>query len=399
MLIHDFDQLLNIEIDDQTFFLLKNLRIELNNSDKQFVDKLYNIRIKPFAIYVENLKHRFIIDSHQIREILDNIFPEFVDYQLVINGNNIANNSDSNKNAFIINREHKLQENIALLLNLGIKKDSNFYIKGMNQLLISSSIIAFSTSFLILYFYLKRKADNECKLYILEENLTTIDKERNALLNRDKIYNQLNKNFIKKATEIYIQQITGEKQGPENSVNISSKHYIFPMPLNDSSYSNVDIQNLVLMLKKYFSPYASNIALRVETLVNTISINCAPEVCYQLIFSLIYNLMELMEKQNEQQKLMKIEFSEKGIVVEYDSFPLDEARMIYLSDSIIEEHIDAFFLSCRKLLKSLIDHRFSYVIKSHDNGQNSIIISYPEKNLSTQTQENKVIDFSTYHKK
>ena len=73
--------------------------------------------------------------------------------------------------------------------------------------------------------------------------------------------------------------------------------------------------------------------------------------------------------------------------------------MIYLSDSIIEEHIDAFFLSCRKLFKSLIDHKFAYIIKSRDNGQNSVEIVYPEKNLSIQSQENKIIDFSAYHKK
>lgn len=401
LFIHDFDQLLNTEIDNKSFFLLKNLRIQPIKSDKQFSDKSYNIKIKSFAIYVENLKHKFIIDLHQIREILSNIFPEFIDYQMVIDGNNIANNSAGNR-VFDMNREYKLLENISLLINLGIKKDSDFYVKSLKHLLMKSSIIAFSSCiiiFLILYFYLKRKAENDCRLYILEENLTTVDKEKNALLSRDKIYSQLNKNFIKKATEIYIQQITGEKQAPENSVNISANNYIFPIPLNDSSYSNIDIQSLVLMLQKYFLPYAGNIVLRVETSVHTININCASEVFYQLIFSLIYNLMELMEKQNEQLKLMKIKFSEKDLVVEYDSFPLDEERMIYLSDSIIEEHIDAFFLSCRKLFKSLIDHKFAYIIKSRDNGQNSVEIVYPEKNLSIQSQENKIIDFSAYHKK
>lgn len=403
LLIQDFDQLLNseTEIENKSFFLLKSLGIELIDSDKQFSSKPYDIKIKSFAIYVENLKHRFIIDLQQIKEALSTIFPEFIDYQVIIDGNNIANNSASIR-AFITSKEYKLLDNISMVMNFGIKKDSDFYIKSSKHLLMKWSLTAFFSTiivFLILYFYLKRKAENDYRLYILEEHLTTIDKERKALLSRDEIYSQLNKSFIKKATEIYIEEITGGRGEAGNYVNTSSNDYIFPIPLNDSSYSNIDIQRLVLMLKKYFLPYAGNIVLKAETSVNTINIHCASEVFYQLIFSLIYNLIELMERQNEQLKLMKIKFSDKDLVVEYDSFPIDEERMIYLSDSIIEGRMDAFFLSCRKLFKSLIDHKFTYIIKSSENSQNTIEVVYPEKNLSTQPQENKILDFYAYYKK
>ena len=63
--------------------------------------------------------------------------------------------------------------------------------------------------------------------------------------------------------------------------------------------------------------------------------------------------MEFVDKQSEVPKTMVINFTEKKVIINYDSFPLDEERMISLSDTITLEYMDIFLLNCRKIFKSL----------------------------------------------
>jgi hypothetical protein len=55
---------------------------------------------------------------------------------------------------------------------------------------------------------------------------------------------------------------------------------------------------------------------------------------------------------------MVINFTEKKVVINYDSFPLDEERMINLSDTITLEYMDIFLLNFCKIFKSLKEHKF-----------------------------------------
>ncbi|WP_341757334.1 hypothetical protein [Candidatus Tisiphia endosymbiont of Ditula angustiorana] len=244
--------------------------------------------------------------------------------------------------------------------------------------------------------YLKITKIIEERLSILEHDLHEERKINNTLLSNKKINQKLKKLFIKKATEMYIKQEMGIILGNEKIIqNISPSDYLFPMCLYDTSPEKINIVNLTKSLKEYFSPYFIRVALKIKKTIDTININCATEVFYQLIFSLIFNLMEFMDRQSEVPKIMEIRFTEKKVIIEYDSFPLNEERMVDISETIVLEYMDVFLLSCRKIFKSLKEHKFEYSVSSTDES-NIVEIIYPIViNKSVQKQE-QVLDFAKY---
>ena len=114
------------------------------------------------------------------------------------------------------------------------------------------------------------------------------------------------------------------------------------------------------LLQDYFAPYFTKIGLRVTSNIKDIELNCSIEVFYQLIFSLVFNLVKFMDRQSNVPQILKIDFKQDKITIVNDCFPLDERKMIKLSDIIIEECIDVFILNCHKIFKSLKEHKFKY---------------------------------------
>lgn len=399
LLLQDLKVASNSRIYNKSFFLFKKFSTTSENTvTPQTSD---NVKIKPYAIYFKNPTDELILDLQELREILNKIFPNFINYQIIINGCNIAASEDYD-HIPVLQKEYKVNTSISLVIKVGIKQDSSFYWLNNKKLYKNTLITAFS-SFIIflifLYFYLKIKRMLEEKFSLLEEELYEEQKIKSALLSNRKIHEQLNRLFIKKSTEMYIKQELGVISGEEKIIkSISPDKYIFPMCLYDTSLEKINLIKLSKALEEYFAPYFINVALKIKTITETISINCANEVFYQLIFSLIFNLIEFMDRQSEFPKIIEINFYDNKAVINYDSFPLDEEKMVNLSDTITSEYIDIFLLNCRKIFKSLKDHKFEYIIFSKDE-QNIVELTYPMRGDNIERQECQILNLSKYKKR
>ncbi len=392
LLFHDLTTVFNKSSDNKTFFLFKNFSRTNNGISEN------TIKNKPYTISIRNSAEDFIFDLQELRENLNRIFPNFIGYAIIINDYSVAFGLDYKQNFNII-KDYQIDLNTVLTIKVGVNKNSSFYLLNRRKIYKNTLITAIATFFiclLFLYLYLKITNIIEERLSILEHDLHEERKINNTLLSNKKINQKLKKLFIKKATEMYIKQEMGIILGDEKIIqNISPSDYLFPMCLYDTSPEKINIVNLTKSLKEYFSPYFIRVALKIKKTIDTININCATEVFYQLIFSLIFNLMEFMDRQSEVPKIMEISFTEKKVIIEYDSFPLNEERMVDISETIVLEYMDVFLLSCRKIFKSLKEHKFEYSVSSTD-ASNIVEIIYPIViNKSVQKQE-QVLDFTKY---
>jgi hypothetical protein len=229
LLLHDLKIARNNSIHNKTFFLLKKISTinRIINNDLVKNQPLDGIEIKPYAIYIKNSTEEFILDLQELREILNKIFPIFISYTIVINNFNIASGEGYNQ-IFDIRKDYVIDQNTVLTIQAGIKQNSSFYLLSKKNLYKNTSI-AIGSSCLIcllsLYFYLKIKTKVEERFDILEAALHEERKISKSLLSNKKINQQLNKLFIKKATEMYVKQELGTSD--EHIINnISPNNYL-----------------------------------------------------------------------------------------------------------------------------------------------------------------------------
>lgn len=402
LLVRDLKSVSNTSDDYSKLFLFKNFstkKYSVNHISS--TEDIFNI--KPYAVYVKNAERELVLDLQELRENLNQIFPAFLGYAIAINNSNIVLEVENNQ-ILNVQKDYKIDLNNTLNIKVGIKPGSSFNLLNKEKLFNNQLFIFFCSllgCLLFLYFYLKKKQEIEKRLDILESDLCNERKINTSFTNSKRASQFLTKLFIKKATEIYIKHETGISNGTENIVmqNIVPCNYLFPMSLYDSSSSTIDLPSLIKSLEEYFAPYFITTAIRIKNNIDKIEINCAMEILYQLLFSLIFNLIEFMDKQSDTPKMILINFTKQKIIIEYDSFPLDEEKMTYLSEAVISEYGDIFLLSCGKLFKSLNEHQFKYKISS-SLSKNMIEILYPTvKKEKKEIEDGLVLDFSKYAKR
>jgi len=393
-LIDDLSTILEDNFEETTpLFLFKLFSNKSENS------KLPNkLEITPYGAYVNTSRGRYIFDLQEFREILDNLLPHYISYLVKINNSNIALSDDYTQSSYDLKKQYNIDRYTQLDILLSIRKNSEFYLLAQDDLyakLIYSFPVSTLLILFILYLHLKANKRVKMKFDLLEANIEELRTTNTALVRNKKVTQLLKNLFINKATEIYIKQAIGEDKKAKNLKNNPSKNnYMFPIVLYDCKDTEIETKLLRINLEEYFSCYYMTIALRVSCSVSAIRLKCAPEVFYQIIFSLIFNLFEFMDQQSDSPKAMEINFTEQNILITYDSFRLDEDLMVQLSDKILDKNMDIFFLSCCKIFSSLKNHGFLYEL-DHFNDQNTIKIHFPIA-ANVLKDEGQVFEFSKY---
>lgn len=387
LLTQDLENALNSSIPNKEFFLFKGF--EVIPKSKTTVNL---ITVSANSIRVRNKKEEYIFNLHNLKEIINKIFPPFIIYKLSLNNHDIFSER-INIDQYLT--ESKLVEaNGILNLKLGIKKDSQFYLDGaylLRRNMLIYSISSFLTLSILVSIYFKIYNTIQQNFRILHQEIYEETEINTALINNNKADHDLRKLFIKKLTEIYLKQELGDTYNPND---FPFKNQLFPINLTDLSLTKINIENLIKLLQGYFAPYFAKIGIRITNNIKEIEINCSLEVFYQLIFSLVFNLVKFIDRQSNIPQIIKIDFNQDKITITNDCFSLDEKKMIKLSDIIIEEYTDLFILNCYKIFKSLNEHKFKYNIFSHD-GSHLIEIVYPPLNNSN-LNTGKILDFTKY---
>lgn len=370
--------------ENRTFFLFKDKALANNKNTNSNVLN-YQLTVTGYAIFIESLTGNWIFDLQRFREMLDKIVPSYILYRIDINKNNIAL-SKNYKQSLKTNGDYELKNSANVAIELGIDTNSDYYKNSaykIYKILLFSVFISNLISFISLAAYLRFKQKRRQVLEELEEELSQQKKLNKALLESKKMEQSLKLLFIKKATEMLVLQNSVEHK-EEAIKQLQPENYLFPITLNDPSEGKILLSELKDHLYSFFGCHFEQVVLRVESSYNDIVVDCAKEVFLQLTFSLIYNLIIFMENQSDTPKAIVIEIYRNKIVLNYDSFPLNEEKMVNLSNKLLSDYIDPFLLNCERIFGSLHLHGLKYEL-SNCNGVNIIEICTRKESINLNT--------------
>ncbi len=396
LLSTDIETALNSSVLDKTFFILKKFTSQDSNQILNQSGLINFIGSNNSFLYVNNFQDMLVFDLQNLKETISKILPTYLIYQIEINANDIATNN-INSYDYLTGKHCKIN-NINLLIKLGIRANSDYYLNNISKLYkclylnIATSFVIFSIT---LYIYLRRKQRFTYNIEQLEDNLFAANKLNNALILHKKSSRNLNTFFIQKATEEYIrQQLELGSNQKIKMDKVAPSNYLFPICFTNHTQAEINTKELIGYLEDYFAEHFLDTAIKYEYKTDKLIVDCGQHVLYQIIFSLIYNLIHFMEDQSSLPKTLIVTFNEKNITISYDSFLLTEQMMIHLSNNMLLETIDPFLLSCNKIFQSLKEHGLNY--KVFNEKKRNIITITLSKTIITNKEKAKVISFKEY---
>ena len=398
ILLNDLRKILDGNNIDSLVLFKKRLLTDSKAKKEQVTNnRPQRIYLNQATNHIEITNSKWAIDLRELKKIIDKVIPYYISYNISINRSDIGL-SKANAGEFILQKEYGLGGADIFVINLGIDPTSKYYISNeevlRNWLVLSlgTSSLLF-LSILLAFLHFRRKINLTIEL--LENDLLEEEKTNKVLLSKKSGEQKLKNLFIKKMTEIYIakelEALQVNAKIPENTIN--PVNLIFPISLIDDAPSIINISELIDILQEYFADKFIYTALQFNAKIEELNIKCAKEVFYQIIFSLIDNLIKFMESQSDSLKSIIVSFDEQGVIIRYDSFCINEEAMIMLSEKMMSESGEVFFLTCDKIFKSLKTHNMSYSISYH-KGVNIIIISLEKIIVGRTLADNKVIKFN-----
>lgn len=399
LLSNDIEGALNSGLFDRTFFLLKKYIVSNNTTLLPNVP-LNFILTDGSSLYINNSRNTFIFSLQILNEIITKIVPNYVLYKIQINDQEIATNNSYNY-YYLVSRQYNINDQVNIIVKLGINPYSEYYLSNIKKLyycLLVNVIAAFVICSVILYVYLRVKHNITFKIERLEANLLAEKKINNAMLLHKQASKHLTTFFIKKATEEYIhQQLALESNQAIKVDDVDSSNYLFPICFNNGKQSEIVINELVSNLKDYFAEHFLYTVIKYNYSINKLIIDCGQHVFYQIIYSLIYNVINFMEDQSNVPKCLSITFNYNKLIISYDGFLLTEQTMINLSNNVVVENIDPFLLNCSKIFQSLKEHELNYII--YNANKRNIIEIELRKDLMSNKEKAKVISLTKYKRK
>lgn len=343
-------------------------------------------------LYHELKKNNSIfVDIQKIKEIIDEVLPSTLEYQLsfntaIINNHHVSFNST---NSYEIGDKLKIK----------LKQNENSpLMKNNREKLIQIIIIAIITSVIfnisiIALFYIRQVQFN--RIILKQKKLLSTSENKVKSMQESKLAkNEIDSCFIKKTTEIYAKE---ELHEVENSnelkqkilKNIGNKDYMFPLMLKGLSKSTIEVDHFFLNLEKSLFSYMfkSRLVLNIDT--KYLTIECDREVLYQIIFSITVNIMRFLENQSDVIKYVDIKISENKVIYTYTGYPMSRDNIIKLSSHMLPTHVDIFLLTGIKLFQSIDYHNMVYNFSS-TGFKNKIELLFSN---TTQEQQTKILNF------
>jgi hypothetical protein len=345
-------------------------------------------------LYHEKKFSFIFVDVQKLKEIIDEILPSTLKYQISYN-TTIINNTQSLfdlTNSYVIGK--KLKINLKLdERSTAIKSNRDYLIK----IVILDIIISFVFMLLIVAIFYRYKRQFN-RIILKQKQLLYITKKRIKESQEDRLAKkEIDSHFVKKATEIYTKQ---ELDAIENNnelkdkilKNIGTKDYIFPLILKGISRSTIELDDFFVNLEKSLSSHMFKSMLSINIATKYLNIECDKEVFYQVILSLTTNIMMFLENQSDEVKYINVEVLENKIIYTYIGYPLSRDNIIKLSSFMPTWSGDAFLLTGAKLFQSIDYHNMVYNSNS-DGFKNKIELLFCAEKNKNKTLRTQIIDF------
>ncbi len=317
-----------------------------------------NIKITPYSIEIHNKENHISIDIISLKEYFQNTLPPYFDYKIKLNEYLIIKKSFANS---LYKTPIKYDLENGMTLNVILDIDQIFYSQKIQEIRIKQlyygvfSVLAYLLVALIYasIFKLVQNIVHQLEKKVLEQKTNIANYE-----NRIEAHENININFIKKATAIYLNEINGY-----DSVNVQ----LFPLVLIDKLHNNINLLKLQTIIKNYFRNFYKKIKVEIKIFCNNAYYPIGEEVFYQLIISIIDNISSVIQGQTDKERTIEITINESVIKFKFISFPLSLKKIEQLSHFIYKNNPKTFILDFTKVIDSLTQHDIEYKIRSENN--------------------------------
>ncbi len=316
------------------------------------------VRIKPHSIEIANANNLITIDMVSLKEYFSNVLPSYIHSEINL-GNVQLLNSDFIDNTYTNHTKHKLRKDLELGVILSIDKKSSFYLEINTKTARSiQNVMIISTLFwgvIMLAYYLSYK-NVLGKISYLKGSILNAEIKVADYSQRLVVAANLNTAFIRKATEIY-----EKERGNENN------NYLFPLVLIDPTKSVFNLKDVKNDLNQYFSLVSNNVLLNINIEQEQAHYQFSKEVLYQLLFSIIRDIILISRDQSEKRQIITVDFNKTEINFEFQAFPLSIQKLGKLSRILNENQPDMFLLDFDRILLSLDKHNLEYKLSNKGN--------------------------------
>ena len=337
-----------------------------------------NIKITPYSIEINNKENHISIDIISLKEYFQNTLPSYFNYKIKLD-EYLITEKDFVNSSYKTAMKYDLENGMTLNITLDI--DQIFYSQKIQEIWTKQlyygmfSVLAYLLGALIYANIVKlvKNIVHQLEKEVLEQK-TRITNYKNRI----EAHENININFIKKATAIYLNEIKGAE-----SVNVQ----LFPLVLIDKLHNNINLLKLQTIIKNYFRNYYKKIKIEIKIFCNNAYYPIGEEVFYQLIISIIDNISSVIQGQTDKERTIEITINESVIKFKFISFPLNLKKMEQLSQMIYKNNPKTFILDFAKVIDSLTQHDIEYKIRSENN-----INLFEIEFMKTEKQKN-VFDF------
>lgn len=319
----------------------------------------YSTKITPYSIEINNLQNHISIDLISLKEYLRELLPEYIVYKVNLANTEILTN-DLSTSKFIKNIEYNIENN--LILNITLATKEVFFLSKYREIWLEQLYFFLFSLLLggvIFYIYLKtRKHLTNSVKKLRQEFLLSQEKIEN-LKRTLLIQNTVNKDFIQKATEMYLEEV-GDKKYIQ----------LFPLSLVEKSSKKINLLKIKKTIQNYFCDLYENVGVHVTNDVNFAYYSIGKTVLYQIVISTVENIAAIIHSQTDKKRSINIELSDTSIEFEFFAFPLDINKIKQLSKMTQNKLSNIFLLDFERTLLSLDNHNASYSLKSKGNSNN-----------------------------
>lgn len=336
-----------------------------------------------------------LVDSGmKIKNRLSDILPTYMNYQILANNQILIDGFVSRE---LANRSEKILGGI-FTIKLAMNNKATTYPHIVNDILIKAlyTILYLAALFPLIKIYTSRK-NKAAKILQKSEKSHKRSLEINELLlYRVEVQQFFQNEFIRRANAMYLENefSRNNKEAEELFINhYSKKDVIFPLVLTGGKSSQLKVKDLIKRLRGFFPAALYDSKLEITSYkAAKLDIPCDAEVFYQIMLSLIFNLIYFMDKQGSAIQTLQILITKQGIELTHKGFRLNEETMISLSDSFSFDNKDVFILTCKKLFDSMKKNDIDYTI-GYDGNYNTIKLTMPERLATNNSKPSNIVEF------
>ncbi len=359
-ILQDFQKALKPSYKAKDFFATQNSTYKSEDKKKLCHKRIY---LSSNILYVKKGDKDLIVELSNIKRMLDSFSKDLFLYTIKINNEQVLTNTMSEL-VDTLSNDHLIAENI--LLNISIEHDKqsepirmiNANVKDEFFQAMCLSVGIFLVGIVIILRYIKKEKELVSETNHKNDILSFLNKNREFIL---KCYE-----YSKKSRSIM-----------QNDLEDGTYRDYLPLSIiydiDKKKRIEINVDRIVYAIKDYFYSYKAyhqldNVELNlIHGNIKDIVIPFDYEVLYQVIISIIYNLMNFNKKSSDKRKIV-MDFSKEQIIISSDGLKLNKEYAIKASEMIFLDTANPYLMNFGQIFVLLNKHNIKFDVCGKKHG-------------------------------